>query len=198
MWSGRFYLSFVLMVTLGSLAGCSMLQKKVNSEEELSTDSGFSFRFAMSGDWYPGSSQTGMYMVGQKPQPDGTSKLAIVRYGPIRTHGGKSLTNKEMLEVFKRDIEQGAQGGRVSKVKSNFTQKKLNGADCLFFEQSGEDSTSNGPMNMSNDGLVCLHPRRQYQFIWMAISERWPLGQTPNANFSEDKNQFFNSLKFID
>lgn len=194
----RFFISVVVISSLGLLSGCSMLQKKVNPEEEHSTDSGFSFRFPMSGEWYPGSSQIGMYMARQKPQPDGTSKLAIVRHGPLHTPGGKAMTNKEMLEVFKRDIEREAQGGRVSKVRSNFNQKKYSGADCLYFEQSGENNTPNGSMNMSNEGMVCLHPRRQYQFVWMATSERWPLGKSPSASFSEDKHQFFNSLRFND
>lgn len=194
----RFFISVVMILTIGLLSGCSMLKKKVNPHEEYSTDSGFGFRFPMSGEWYPGSSQVGLYVVGQKPQSDGTSKLAIVRHGPLHTPGGKEMTNREMLDVFQKNIEREAQGGRASKVKSTFNRKKYSGADCLYFEQSGEDSTPKGSMNMSNDGMVCLHPRRKYQFVWMAMSERWPLGRSQSANFSEDKKQFFNSLKFVD
>ena len=186
-----------LVLILAFSAGCSILQKKLDPSQEYTTDSGFQFRFPMSGEWYPGSPQNGMYMVGQKPTSDGTSKLAIVRHGPIHTPGGKTMTNKEILDGFKKDIENEAKGGRVGKVKSNFSQKKYSGADCLTFEQSGEDNTANGAMNMNNDGMICLHPVKPYHFIWMAMSERWPLGKFGRSSFPEDKKQFLNSLKFI-
>lgn len=67
----------------------------------------------------------------------------------------------------------------------------------MTFEQSGEDKTANGTMNMSNDGIICLHPNRPYHFVWMAVSERWPLGKTISSTFANDKKQLFNSLKFI-
>lgn len=185
------------VLILAFSTGCSLLQKKVDPAQEYTTDSGFQFRFPMSGEWYPGSPQNGMYMVGQKPTSDGTSKLAIVRHGPIHTPGGKTMTNKEILDGFKRDIENEAKSGRVSKVKSNFAQKKYSGADCLTFEQSGEDNTANGAMNMNNEGMICLHPNRPYHFIWMAMSERWPLNKSSKPAFADDKKQFFNSLKFI-
>lgn len=193
----RSAISLNLILILVFSAGCSMLQKKLDPSQEYTTGSGFQFRFPMSGEWYPGSSQKGLYMVGQKPTSDGTSKLAIVRHGPIYTPGGKIMTNKEILDGFERDIENEAKGGRASKVKSNFAQKKYNGADCLTFAQSGEDNTPNGAMNMNNEGMICLHPNRPFHFIWMAISERWPLGKSGSPAFADDKKQFLNSLKFI-
>jgi len=190
---------FNAILILALATACSLPQKKLDPSQEYSTDSGFQFRFPMSGDWYPGSPQNGMYMAGQRPTSDGTSKLAIVRHGPIYTPGGKTLTNKEILDGFRRDIENEAKGGRVSKVKSNFSQKKYGGADCLFFDQSGEDNPASGAMkmNMNNEGMICLHPNKPFHFIWMAISERWPLDKPGSPDFAHDKEQFLNSLKFI-
>ena len=178
-------------------AGCSMLQKKLDPSQEYTTDSGFQFRFPMSGDWYPGQSQKGLYVVGQKPSSEGTSKITIVRHGPIYIPSDIPMTNKEILDRFKTNIENEAIGGRVSKVRSSFNQVKHNEADCLAFEQSGEDNTPSGAMNMSNQGLICLHPSRPYQFIWIAMSERWPLGKSGSASFSKDTKLLFDSLKFL-
>lgn len=151
----------------------------------------------MSGDWYQGPAQNGMYLVGQNPASDGTSKLALVRHGPILTPVGKSMTNKEILDRFKRDIENEARDGRTTKVKVNFTETKYSGADCLAFEQMGEDNTAKGVMSLNNEGMICLHPSRPYHFVWMALSERWPLGKSRSSTFSDDKKLFFSSLNFI-
>ena len=180
------------------ISGCSMLQKKIDPFEEYVSDTGFKFQFSMTGEWLPGGAQPGAYMVGQRPTEDGASKLAMVRHGPLHTTGGKPMSPKEMLAIFQRDIENESKGGRVSKVKSTFTQKKYEGADCLVFDQTGIDATAKGPMNMNNDGIVCLHPRKPYKFIWMAISERWPIGRPMSLTFNDDKSRLLNSLKFVD
>lgn len=192
-----FFMFWLVALTL-SVSACAMLQTKVDPNESQSTDGGFRFKFAMSGEWYAGQGNKGLYMVGQKPLSDGTSKLAIVRHGPIWTGGGKPMTNKEILDGFRKDLEKEAQGGRASKVKSEFNQKKYKDADCMYFEQSGEDSPAQGPMSMNNDGLICMHPKHKYQFIWLAISERRPLGKSVSGSFAEDKNRLFESLEFLD
>jgi hypothetical protein len=186
----------VILILVAS--GCSIFQTKIDPSEQHSTDSGFSFKFPMSGDWYPGQSSKGHFMVGQKPLNDGSTKLAIVRHGPIWTPGGKSMTNKELLDGFKKDIEKEAQGGRVDKIKSEFIQKKYKNADCLFFNQTGEDNPSQGPMSMTNDGMICLHPKRKYQFIWMAMSERRPVSRPASDTLVDDRKYFFDSLEFVD
>ncbi|MBL7544038.1 MAG: hypothetical protein JNL11_09485 [Bdellovibrionaceae bacterium] len=192
------FFRFALAALALLVSSCSMLQKKIDPNEYQSTGSGFRFKFAMTGEWYAGQGNKGLYMVGQKSSSDGTTKLAIVRHGPIWTGGGKPMTNREILDGFRKDLEKEAQGGRVSKVKSEFNQKKYKDADCIYFEQSGEDSPAQGPMSMNNDGLICLHPKHKYQFVWLAITERRPLGKPVSESFAEDKKRLFESLDFLD
>ena len=173
------------------VSGCAMVKKKIDPNESHTTDGGFRFKFSMPGEWNPGQSKPGLYMAGQKSQADATTKVAIVRHGPLWTTGGKPMNNQEKLDGFKKDIEKEAQSGRVAKVKSEFSQKKYKGADCLYFEQTGEDHASQGSKSMNNDGMICLHPKRKHQFIWLAISERRPLGKPVSGTFAEDKKRFF-------
>lgn len=180
------------------MSGCALLQKKVVPTENITTESGFRFKFSMAGEWYPGEARKGAFVVGQKPLSDGTTKLAIVRHGPIWTGGGKPMTNKEILDGFKKDLEKEADGGRVAKIKNEFVQKKYMDADCMYFEQSGEDSSAQGPMSMNNDGLICMHPKQKYQFVWMAITERRPTGKSVSDTFADDKKHLFESLEFLD
>lgn len=177
-------------------SACSMFQKKVDPTQVNTTQSGFRFKFPMAGDWHEGPAARGEYTVGQKGADGVSSKMAIVRHSPIVTPAGQPMTHKEMLDGFKKQIEIDSEGGRVSKVKSHFAQKKYRGADCLMFDQVGVDNSPKGPMNMSNDGMICLHPTRPYTFIWMGISERWPLGKTASATYQDDKKRFLQSLEF--
>lgn len=95
-----FFIVTFFIATLTFSSGCSVLQTKLDPSQEYTTETGFQFSFPMSGDWFPGSSQKGMYLVGQKPTSDSSSKLAIVRHGPIHTPDGKAMTNKEILDSF--------------------------------------------------------------------------------------------------
>jgi hypothetical protein len=206
---GRMIKMFLKIVFLLSsiglgISGCSLLpasvlHKKVDPYQKLSSDNGFQFSFPMSGEWFRGNpSPIAQYMAGKEPAPDGTTTLAFVRYGPVWTPNGKAITNKEIFDSFKRDLEKDAKSGRATDVKTQFSNKKYSGAECLSFQQSGQDHPASGSMDMSNDGIICLHPKRPYQFIWLSISERRPLGKPPYDKFADDKKQFFNSLQFID
>lgn len=194
----KIFFRYALLVLTLLISACAVLQSKIDPSESHTTQGGFRFKFAMSGDWYPGQENKGLYMVGQKQLPDGTTKLAIVRHGPIWTAGGRPMTNKEILDGFRKDIEKEAQGGRTSKVKSEFNQKKYKDADCMYFLQSGEDNTVGVSMRMSNDGLICMHPKHKYQFIWLAVSERRPIGKPVSELFEDDKKKLFDSLEFLD
>ena len=189
----RFAIVFTLAV--GILA-CSLTQKRIDPNFQNETESGFGFQFPMSGEWYLGDSAKGQYSAGKKPKPDGSTTVAIVRHGPIWTPGGKPMTSSELLDRFQKDIVTESQAGPVSKVESKFSQRKHGGADCLFFNQVGEDNGSHGAMNISNDGMICLHPTRKYQFIWMAISQRVPVGKA-GENLAEDEKRFIGSLRFL-
>ncbi len=178
------------------IQACSLLQKKIDPDHHFETESGFSFQFPMSGEWYSGAETKGQYMVGKKPLSDGSSILAVVRHGPVWTPGGKSMTSAEMFEFFKKDIEKDSQGERVSEVKTHFLRKKVGEAECLSFNQLGQDNGSKDIMRLSNDGMICLHPKRRYQFIWMAISQRSPIGK-PAEDLTDDENRFFSSLRFL-
>lgn len=68
---------FLLFAVASTLTGCSLMQKKVDASTEYTTDSGFQFRFPMSGDWYPATTREGLYMVGQKGTTVGSSKIAV-------------------------------------------------------------------------------------------------------------------------
>ena len=187
---------FLVLATLGFLIqACSSLPTKVDPGLKNSTDSGFEFRFAMSGDWYPMNAPGGQYLIGQKPTTDGSTKLALVKHGPIYTAGGKAMSKSEIFAVFKRDIENEAHGGRVTEVKSTFSETKYKGADCLSFSQIGTDPSPQGSMNLINVGRICLHPEKAYRFIWMALSARSPKG-SPLLDLSDDKTSFFGSLEF--
>lgn len=182
----------VLVVTISS---CSLLQTKINSNERYQTDSGFAFKFPMIGEWYPAESKQGQYLVGKKPSEDGTTMLALVRHGPIWTPNGKAMSKSEMFNIFRKNIENEGQGGQVEGVKTTFSEKKHKGADCLFFDQIGKDRAPKGEMNLSNEGMICLHPQKEYKFIWMALSARSPVN-APVVNLSEEKKNFFDSLEF--
>lgn len=192
------FLKVIFSSLVLAISGCAMLQAKIDPAQSHTTDGGFRFQFSMPGEWYPGKDAPGQYTAGQKPLPDGTTKLAVVRHGPIWTPGGKPLTNSEMLDGFKKDLEKEAQGGRVANIKSAFSKKKYKNADCLYFEQTGQDKAGQAPMDMNNDGVICLHPKRKAQFIWLTVSERRPAGKPVSAAFGEDKNLLFNSLEFLD
>ncbi len=185
-----------ILILAGSLQACSLMQKKVDPSERVVTDTGFEFRFPMKGEWYPGDGSRGQYVVGKKPSAEGTTTMALVRHGPIHTAGGKAMTSSEILERFQKDIEAEAKAGRVAKVKSQFSRKKRGEAECLFFKQAGEDQGPQQVMNMTNDGMICLHPTKKYNFVWMAISQRTPLGRSPE-NLTEDEKLFFDSLSFL-
>jgi len=201
----QLFSQLIMIFFVALLSSCTSLQKafitKVNPNNTYTTDSGFSFRFPMDGEWYPDGNfvtqgyQKPQYAVGQIPEDDGSTKLAVVRHGPIWTPEGKTVSKKEIFESFKRDIENSAKGERFSKAKSVFSEKKYKGADCLSFETSAEDNSPVGLMNLINDGLICLHPTKAYQFIWMAISARTPVTK-PIPQMSEDKTKLFDSLGF--
>lgn len=182
------------------LASCVVARPKIDPTAEFKTQTGFRFRFAMPGEWQEGQSRAGQFTAGQKATGDGTTKVAVVRHGPLHTQGGVPMSNDEIFRIFRRDIEAEAKGGRVGAagaVTSQFKRQKHNGADCMFFEQSGADQTAQGMMSLTNDGMICLHPKRPYTFIWMAISERRPLGKGRTAALEEDKKQLFATLDFI-
>lgn len=93
----NFFADFLLLQLF--VSGCALLQKKVDPKESQTTDSGFRFKFAMIGDWYPSQGNAGLYVVGQKPLSDGTTKLAIARHGPIWTGDGKPMTSRSSFKI---------------------------------------------------------------------------------------------------
>jgi hypothetical protein len=169
---------------------------KVDPAHQYLTDTGFAFLFPMGGIWYSRDVDH-EYAVGKRPLPDGTTALALVRHGPILTPGGQPTNNAQIFKTFKTDIEAGAQGGRMRKVKNTFSQRVQNGAQCLFYTQEGEDSETKSPMTLTNDGMICLHPNGSHKFIWMVLSERRPAGKLAREISTEDENKFFYSVQFL-
>ncbi len=195
----RKYFRIMVGIFVGLLiSSCAIFKKRIDPEIAYTTDSGFRFKFAMPGEWYPGPGAQGQYVVGQNAADSGSSKLALVKHGPVFTNNGAAASNSEILASFKKNIEAESKGGRVNKVSNEFTQKKFKGADCLFFQQTGEDAGAAAPMTIRNDGLVCLNPKRKYNYIWMAISERNPVTQPPSQTLTKDKQSLFESLEFVD
>lgn len=182
--------SFVLI-----LSSCSILQKKVDPLFRYKTDSGFSFQVPMNGGWAEGPGGKGAYEFGMKSKKDGTTALAMVRHAPVMPSGTNKMGATETLEIFRRDFKRDSENGRVDTQKSTFDKKKFLGADCLFFKQLGEDRGVSPSMTITNDGIICLHPKNSNLFIWMAVSERRPLGAAALVS-PNDEEKFFNSLQF--
>jgi hypothetical protein len=193
-------LVYVLISALGFLQGCNSIgnllspRQKVDSNHLYSSD-GFQFRFAMGGEWFVADSQPGFFSIGQRPLEDGSTKLAAVRYGPMGTPGGKPMSNQELIDVFKLKVAAEAKGGKVSDVKTRFTELKYKNASCLKFYQNGVDNAPESKMLLSNDGMICIHPTRPYKFIWMALSERVPFNKKL-SDLSDEEKSFFESLDF--
>jgi hypothetical protein len=175
---------------------CALLQTKIPQDHQFVTDGGFGFQVPMSGEWYFGPEQAGQYLFSRKTVSSGSTVLSLVRHGPIVIAGGKPMTSEEIYKVFKRDIERDARGGRANKVKSQFSMKMHKNTECLFFTQVGEDIGMQPPMQLTNDGMICLHPKREKQFIWMAISQRVPMSASLE-DMTADENKFFDSLQFL-
>lgn len=191
---------FSILLCLAIITACSTTKPKaINPEQEFKTTNGFKFKFPMKGDWHRGeSSPLAEYVVGQEPKSDGSTTLAIVKHDVFIYTGNKKMTNKDILNVFKEAIVRDAkQGPRLSNVKTQFTEAKYKNADCLFFSQVGLDSTPQGSMTLANDGKVCMHPKKEYVYVWMAIGQRVPLDKSLN-DMTSDKQAFFDSLEFID
>lgn len=89
------------------------------------TDSGFEFAFNMQGDWYWGKSQKGQYMVGKEPTSDGSTTLAVVRHGPVWTPGGKSASDKEILDSFEKDLKKPSRRRSSPRCKKHLQKKDV-------------------------------------------------------------------------
>jgi hypothetical protein len=197
----RFFIPFSLLALI-LLQGCSSINNALSPKVKVdpnhvynSAGFGFLYRFGMEGQWYVADVSSGFYSVGQKPLDDGSTKLAAVRFAPMVTPGGVPMTNQQLIDVFKIKVEQSAKGGRVSEVKSRFVQLKYKKADCLKFYQTGIDNADSGKMNISNDGMICIHPTRNMQFIWMSLSERVPFNKSL-SDMSKDEKNFLETLDF--
>jgi hypothetical protein len=197
----QIFLAAVTVLALPALtASCASLEKlyapaTIDPTHPYSSD-GFEIKFGMPGEWYLAKKEGGYFAVGQKPLEDGTSKLAVARYGPFVTPGGKHMTNAELIAVFKLQVEAQAKGERFSHVQSKFTERKFKKADCLQFWQTAQDQTDKGPMALANDGLICLHPTITNKFIWLGLSERRPLTRA-SSNLAADEAAFFEALDFL-
>lgn len=177
------------------LSSCALFNKKVDPNIIYTTKTGFQFQVPSVGQWYAGPVTENQYMFGQNPQEDETTKILVAHHGPV-SMGGMTMTNKQILDSFQNIIVRESKGGRAKNVKNEFSQRKFKNADCLFFSQNGQDRPGSVVMDMSNDGMICLHPTKKEYYIWLAISERRPVGKPSSVD--ADKTQFFESLKFLD
>jgi hypothetical protein len=195
-WPFRLHPALLLLSALVFQLGCSSLQKKLDPQFRYKTEAGwFSFQVPFTGGWVEGPGEKGVYQFGVKAKKDGTTALAFVRHAPIMEPGRKKLTNSQALAMFQHDIEQDSKSGRVETKKSEFIKKKYLGADCLVFKQLGQDNGVSPSMTITNDGMICLHPKDSNRYIWMTVSERRALLAKPLVPESEEE-QFFNSLQF--
>jgi hypothetical protein len=181
---------------LTSCAAIPWMQKPTVDSQKVYALDGFQFQFAMDGPWLVADISPGFMMVGTKPNDEKSTKLAAVRFGPMATPGNAPKTNAELIEVFKYKVEAEAKGPRMSHVKTKFKSVKYKQANCLSYEQTANDDAPTGPQDLSNDGMICIHPSRKMMFIWMVISERHAVGKSKLATDS-DEQKFFGSLGFL-
>lgn len=179
------FLALILGILMG---GCAHHRKSVDSRKLQRTDNGFEFRFAMQGSWSWGKSKNGQYMVGRNIGNEGSSRIAIVRYGPVL--GGASP--QESLDLFERDLKAQASGERVGNVENQFLRKEINGAPCLIFNQTGKDL--NLQAEMVYEGFVCIHPKKLDQFFMAGISHRSYSDDLESV--TDDVKSIMHSLRF--
>ncbi len=196
-FSGRFVLHCVaaLLAMIG-LAGCSHATRKNDPGHHYKTDTGFTFQFPMAGEWFHGKPVKGQYLIGKEPTSDGSTSIVVVRHAPIWTPGGKPMTANELLDGFQKQIEADSKAGRARQIKSTFSRRKQAGADCMFYQQMGQDLGPRGAMDLATEGMICLHPSHNNKFIWMAMSQRVPVGKK-REDLSTDKAKLFSSLRFL-
>lgn len=198
-------MNFYKLIVLASfLSSCATFQTKVNSELTNSAF-GFQYHFPRTGDWYVSQSNPGNIVIGKKSENEGQSLVASVKSGPIgvtkaeldeyNKTGKKIKMNSEsdIINSFRKNIENDAKLGRVENIQTKFSEKKYDLGSCLIFSQTGEDA---GAMPISNDGKWCFN-RRTYSYIMLNISARMAAGKKL-PDLTSEKSEFFDSLVFTE
>ncbi len=188
------YLSIIFAI------GCASSPKKVDPQAAIQTSVGFSFKIPMSGEWYTGPQTENVFIFGKKTVNNkDNSILAEVRHDKVDNSLKEAKTNKQILDFYRLSLLADASGGRIKNTRSDFKQKKFKTADCLYFNQVGEDLEARGTtfphMQISFKGILCLHPKDRTKFIRLALSQRVMM----NAKFddlSKDEQVFHDSLEF--
>lgn len=175
-------------------AACATSLKPANPNQTFKTDSGFAFQIPK--DFYDSGTRTaGTYFYGKKPKSDGSTTILIVRHAPI-VFDGKPLTQAQTLAQFEKDIRAGANSERETMTLNVFSKAGYRGAQCLLYNQVGEDRSPKGLMQMRNIGFLCLHPHHPSNFISMSLSQRTPLNKGFD-DITQDQEKLFNSLRFF-
>ena len=188
-----FPMKFMLHVFLLVLAACSTMPSKVDPQREHFTDNGFAYGFPMAGTWSLAEYSEGLHVVGRAASDDGSTELASVKHGPYPSRT-KKPTSRQELEEFKKLIQLESKGRPV---KNTFGFKKHANAECLTYQQSGKNAPGD-PLATLNEGMVCLHPTRERQYIWVTLSLRHPPKARVSKEFAEDKKRLFDTVRFFD
>ncbi len=187
--------NLILVWPLALSCACSSRPTKIDPATDYHRGKLFKVSFPMEGEWSVMQNSAEHFQVGSK-NDDGTM-VAFVRTGSLQSTPLASGTAAAKLKAFETDIENEAKIARVRKIKSRYRNDKHRAADCLFYDQDGEDQTPKGPMPMVLSGMVCLHPKSSSDFVWMGISHRGPTPY-PAEEWPVERDQFFGTLRFTD